>query len=95
VAALLHFSLAQSDRLTPAEGGAREDDLPALCASRLGLFAERRRCCLQHGAGLGTGGGPAGMHGALGDLDPSNTTLFIGGLSAAVRRSKAAQCCAP
>ena len=24
------------------------------------------------------------MQGALGDLDPSNTTLFIGGLSAAV-----------
>jgi RNA recognition motif-containing protein len=34
------------------------------------------------------------MHGALGDLDPSNTTLFIGGLSAAVN-TRSVQSCAP
>lgn len=40
------------------------------------------------GGGGGSGGNAgsigSGMQGALGDLDSSNTTLFIGGLSAAV-----------
>lgn len=71
-------------RLTPIErGGYRQVDEVALFHMYC-LVGKRQFCCLQHGAGLGTGGGPAGMHGALGDLDPSNTTLFIGGLSAAV-----------
>ena len=55
---------------------------------RVSLATAKKSASLQTGPGsLGSSGGGGGgsMQGALGDLDPSNTTLFIGGLSPAVR----------
>lgn len=57
----------------------------AVC--RVSLATAKKSASLHPGAG-GLGGGSSGaLQGALGDLDPSNTTLFIGGLSAAVSLS--------
>lgn len=51
---------------------------------RVSLATAKKSASLQPGAGGLGGGSSSALQGALGDLDPSNTTLFIGGLSAAV-----------
>lgn len=51
---------------------------------RVSLATAKKSALLQSGGGGLGGGSSSALQGALGDLDPSNTTLFIGGLSAAV-----------
>ena len=56
----------------------------------LALQGLRLRALRQRGGAVHSGAGGAGMPvaGLLGDMDQSNTTLFIGGLNAAVRLAK-------
>lgn len=54
---------------------------------RVSIATAKKSAPAVHGGGGGGGGGAPGVAvtSLLGDMDPSNTTLFIGGLNAAVR----------
>ena len=60
---------------------------------RVSIATAKKSVPAVHGNGItmGSSGGPGGA--LLGEMDPSNTTLFIGGLNAAVRTTPLMMIC--